>query len=196
MFKRTKGYFLLTMLVLTGLAGRIHSTILTTRERHTLVTELKTSRTDFLKSVEGLSSKQFNFKANKKSPSIKDYVYKLVSVENNLWTSVKFVLDQETASVQKTFSNNEALSQVPQRKTLQCKEIKFKNPKEALKFYKNERAKMLRYVHTTTENVKGHVAQTSIGNFDAYQLLLLNSIYSNYYTQQIESIKAHPNFPK
>lgn len=196
MFKRTKGYFLLTMLVLTGLAGRMHTNILTTRERHTLATELKTSKNDFLKTVGGLSAKQFNFKAGKNELSVKECVYKLVSVENNLWTSAKTSLKQEASSFQKTISDDEALLSFVQQKTFQCKELKFKNTKEALKFYRNERAEMLKYVHTSTENVRAHTAKTCVGNFDAYQLMLLNTIFAKQYTQQIEEIKANPNFPK
>jgi hypothetical protein len=197
MFKRNKGYFLLTMLVLTGLAGRMHTTILTTKERHTLVTELKTSRNDFLKSVDGLSTKQLNFKANRNELSIKECIFKLVSIEKKLWKSVQSSMKQETPSLKRTIEQDEALPSLLQKNALAaCNEIKFKSVREAMKFYKNERAQMLKYVHTSTQNVKGHMAATSFGNLDAYQLLLLTSIYSNYYTQQIEKIKAHPDFPK
>jgi hypothetical protein len=196
MFKRTKGYFLLTMLVLTGLAGRIHSNILTTKERLTLLSELKTSKNDVLKSVEGLSPRQLNFKTDKNESSIKECVYKLSSIENALWNSAKTSLKQDASSLQKTISNDEELVSFTEQKTFQCKELKFKNSKEALKFFKNNRSEMLKYVHTSTENVRAHVAKTCIGNFDAYQLMLLNTIYAKYYTQQIEEIKSNPNFPK
>jgi len=196
MFKRTKGYFLLTMLVLTGLAGRVHTNILTTKERRTLATELKSSKNDLLNSVEGLSPKQFNFKAGKNQLSIKECVYRLVSIESNLWTTAKASLRQETVPVQKTVANDEALTSFVEHKTLRCGVLTFNSTKEALKFYKNERSDMLKYVHTSTENVRTHVASTCIGNFDAYQLMLLNTIYARYFTQQIEGIKAHPNFPK
>jgi hypothetical protein len=196
MFKRTKGYVLLTMLVLTGLAGRLHTTILTTKERHTLVAELKTSKADFLKSIDGLSARQFHFKAGKNGLSIKECIYKLVSIENNLWASAKASLKQETASLQRTVSDDGGLTSVVEQKPFRCQELKFKNIKEALKLYKNERSEMLKYVHTSTENVRAHTTRTCLGNFDAYQLMLLNTLYSKYYTQQIEEIKAHPDFPK
>lgn len=184
------------MLVLTGLAGRIHTNILTTKERRTLVTELKTSKTDFLKTVEDLSAKQFNFKANKNQLSIKECVYKLVSIENNLWMSAKSSLKQEASSFKRSVSDDEDLSVFIEEKAFQCNELKFKNTKEALKFYKNERSEMLKYVHTSTENVRAHTAKTCLGNFDAYQLMLLNTIFARHYIQQIEEIKAGTNFPK
>ncbi|HTM92482.1 MAG TPA: hypothetical protein VL095_08695 [Flavisolibacter sp.] len=197
MFKRTKGYFLLTMLVLTGLAGRLHTTILTTKERHTLVAELKTSKKDLLKSVEDLSAKQLNFKADKNTLSIKECIYRLISIESSLWASAQHALDQEPSSMQKTIANDKALIDIArQENSFQPKELKFKNSKEALKFYKSERTEMLRYVQTSTQNVRQHVTKTSFGNFDAYQLMLLNTIYAETYIQKIEEIKAHPNFPK
>jgi hypothetical protein len=197
MFKRTKGYFLLTMLVLTGFAGRVHTNILTTKERHTLVAELRISKKDLLKSVEGLSTRQLNFKTDKNSLSIKECVYRLVSIESNLWASAETSLKQESSSIQKTASDDRMLPVIAeQQKSFQYKELKFKNIKEALKFYKSERAEMQRYVQTSTQNVRQHISETAIGNFDAYQLMLLNTIYAKQYLQQIEKIKAHPNFPK
>lgn len=195
MFKRTKGYFLLTMLVLTGLAGRLHSDILTTKERHELVVELKTSRSEFLKSVDDLSPTQFNYKPDRNSLSIKECVYKVISIENNLWKLAQESLKQENSVMKKTNSDQNLIFLV-QENNFQFNTIKFKTVKEALKFYKNERSAMLKYVHTSTENVRGHIAQTNLGNFDAYQLMLLNTIYCKSYIKQIEEIKTHPNFPK
>lgn len=194
MFKRTKGYFLLTMLVLTGLAGRMHSNILTTKERHALVVELKTSRNDFLKSVEGLSAKQLNFKANKNSLSVKACVYRLVSIENNLWSLTQASLRQENNSTQRP-NSDESLASLA-TKDFSCNMIKFKNVDQALKFYKNKRTEMLKYVHTSTEDVRGHITQTSHGNLDAYQLMLLNTLYCKYYIKKIEEIKENSKFPK
>jgi len=195
MFKRTRGYILLTMLVLTGLAGRMHSNILTTKERHTLVAELKSSKNDFLKNIDGLSARQMRFKARKKDLSIQDCIYKLVETEHSLWTTAQASLKQETFSIHKTFAD-EILPSVIQQQSIGSNSTKFSSIKEALKFYKNEKAEILKYVHTSTQNVRGHIARTTIGNFDSYQLMLLTTIYCKYYTQQIEQIKAHPRFPK
>jgi len=187
------------MLVLTGLAGRMHTNILTTRERHNLVTELKTSRKDLLKSVEGLSAKQLNFKVDKNQLSIKECIYKLVSVEKGLWFFTQASLKQEepSSSLQKTASDDKALILIAeQQKDFEYGKLKFKNAGEALKFYKNERSEMLRYVQTSTQNVREHIIKTGIGNFDVYQLILLNTIYTKIYIQHIEEIKAQANFPK
>jgi hypothetical protein len=197
MFKRTKGYFLLTMLVLTGLAGRLHSDTLTARERHYLATELKASKTELLQSIAGLSNKQLNFTPRKSKLSIKDCIYKLASIEENLWTSAKISLQQEDQFPQKTITNDNMLVSVAQQQLPVCsKEVRFNNVDDALKLYKSQRTQMLRYVQTSTENVRMHVAKTAAGNFDAYQLILLNTLYTHYYVQQIEQIKSNPKFRK
>jgi hypothetical protein len=195
MLKRTKGYFLLTMLVLTGLAGRMHTNILTTKERHALVVDLKTTRNDLLKTVETLTPKQLNFRTDKTSPSIKTCIYRLVSIENNLWALSQTALKQDNPNLTRTCTD-EDLSSLVQQKGFQYEDIKFKNVPEALKLYKTVRADMLKYVHTSTENVRGHLTQTSMGSLDAYQLMLLNTIYCNQFIQQVEHMKSQQNFPK
>lgn len=196
MFKRNKGYLLLTMLVLTGLAGRMHSDTLSGKERRVLIKELKDSKTEFTESVEGLNTKQFSFKTSKNGLSIKDCVYRLASVESNLWLLTKNALHREPVQLQRTFSDEQLTSIRAQPDFTGSKDQKFKNVKQALKVYKNERAEIQKYVNTSTENIRAHVAQTSIGNLDAYQLMMLNTIFAKYYTQQIEQIKSNPDFPK
>ena len=197
MFKRTKGYFLLTMLVLTGLAGRLHTDTLSAKERHYLVTELKTSKTEFLKSIEGLSDRQLHFKSGKGQLTIQDFIYQLASVEKELWLDAKTSLKQEPQSLQKTVSDDQQLAAlIQQEKMVVQRKSGFKNSSDVLKFYKSQRMQMIRYVQTTTENVRAHIVKTELGNFDVYQTLLLNTFYGGYYTQQIEHIKSNLRFPK
>ena len=184
------------MLVLTGLAGRIHSDTLSGKERRLLTKELKTSRTGFTESIEGLTTKQLNFKPAKNSLSIKQCVYKLVSVESNLWKVTRACLQQEAAQRQRSFSDEQLFTISIQPDFTGLKELKFKNIKNAMKVFKNEGAEIHKYVLTSTENIRAHVLQTSIGNLDAYQLMMVNAIFAKQYTQQIEKIKSDPDFPK
>lgn len=197
MFKRTKGYLLLTMLVLTGLAGRIHSDTLSGKERRTLVRDLKTSKAEFIKSVEGLSGKQFNFRPAKNQLTVKECVYQLASIENGLWATTKTCLKQEALKQARSFNDEELNSCIlNQPYIIPARKLKFKNVKEAVKLYKNESAETLKYVNTSTENVRAHVIQTAAGNLDAYQLMFLSAIYTKHITDQINAIKASPKFPK
>ncbi|HEX2535578.1 MAG TPA: hypothetical protein VHK69_17670, partial [Chitinophagaceae bacterium] len=58
MFKRTNGYILLALLVVTGLAGRISSDTISSKERRTLTGQLKDTRNALVKSVKGLTAEQ------------------------------------------------------------------------------------------------------------------------------------------
>lgn len=196
MFKRTKGYFLLTMLVLTGFAGKIHTDTLSGKERRTLIKELKISRAELAESIAGLSAKQLNFKAVKDQLSIKDCIYRLTAIENELWMKANASLQQET-SIKKTVLNDDELALfISGNKPCENNAVKFKSVKEAMKLYKKNRNEMQKFLNTSTENARAYVVQTSFGNFDVYQLLLLNTIISDEYIRQIEKIKSHPIFPK
>src|SRR6059058_1110824 len=186
MFKRKKGYLLLTMLVLTGLAGRIHSDTLSGKERRNLINELKTSRTAFLKSFQGLSKKQLRFRSNKHQLSIEECVHRAAVFENALWSASTIALQQSSHQ-----------SQVTEDSLLPTRFYKYMNNcslylhsgkkqdfQDALTLYNNERDAAVRYARTTTENVRGHFMQTAWGKLDVYQLMLMISFSSNYFTRQ------------
>lgn len=196
MFKRTKGYWLLTLLVLTGLAGKIHNNTLSGKERRSLVKELKVTQSAFLDNIENLSDMQLNFR-EKNGLSIKQCVYKLASIENNLWRTAKNGLRKEPSKTARSFTDEELISCIFNQQFLTpTPEIKFKNFKEALKFYKNQNNQIVKYVNTSTENIRAYIIHTSIGNLDAYQLLMLNTAYTKKFMEQIAAIKLLPNFPK
>ena len=188
MFKRSKGYFLLTMLVLTGFAGRIQSDTLSGKERRTLLKELKTSKTGLAESIAGLNSQQLNFKPAKGQLSIKECIYKLAAAENELWITANLAL-QRKADIKKTILQDEALTAaISSDKLSKIKEPNFRSIKEAMKLYRKNRNQMQKFVNTSTENARRHIAPTSFGNFDVYQILLLNTIISNEYMEEIEKI--------
>jgi hypothetical protein len=71
----------------------------------------------------------------------------------------------------------------------------FKNVDEAITAFKSLRAEHIKYMKTTTEDLRNHVAQLPIGWVDCYQLCLFISAHSNYHMQQIEQAKEDLNFP-
>src|SRR3982751_4119986 len=113
MLKRTKGYLLLTMLVLTGLAGRFHTETLTNKERRILLQGIKEARAAFNESTSGLSKKQVNFRIAKSQPSIKDYIYQAVSAEQYFWSIAKDALVQKGA-IRKNMLSDECLHEIIQ----------------------------------------------------------------------------------
>jgi hypothetical protein len=201
MFKRTRGYFLLTMLVLTGLAGRLHSDTLSNKERRLLINDLISTNAILSESIKDLSTKQLNYEADHKL-SIRENVYHLVVIENNLWNMAKAGLQQHLAKDIYQKKNDQALItslENPSEYTEQLYQLhktKFKTINQAMKLFKEERKELSTYIKNTTDDVRSYIVQIPPGNFDVYQLMNVSLICTNYYIDQIEHIKSDPHFPK
>jgi hypothetical protein len=72
----------------------------------------------------------------------------------------------------------------------------WKNTTEAITGFKAVRADHIKYAKTTTEDLRDHFIPLAFGKVDAYQLILFMSGHCARHTQQINEIKADPNFPK
>ena len=200
MFKRTKGYFLLTMLVLTGLAGRIHTDSLRGKERKLLVTEIKSDRNALLDEVKGLSAKQFNFILN--GTSIRKTILEQINYENNIWTACKNQLAKHIVILR----NNTTVTDVEFQHLLSSSGIEFdlpvshfkviKSQKEEISALKKLKDEELKFSRTTTDNLHKYTLQTICGTLDVYQVLLFTSSFTKKTLEQIRSIKSSPRFPK
>ena len=73
---------------------------------------------------------------------------------------------------------------------------KYKTVEGALESFKATRMEHIKYMKGTTEDLRNHVVQTTFGSLDCYQVCLVISLLDNKYLQQIEEIKADPNFPR
>jgi len=199
--RRSKyGYLLLALLVITGLAGTITSTSITTRERKLVANYLRDTKNDLLRSTTGLSKSQLNFKPTRDKYSIRECIYHAVVSEKKLWDLMQCTLDQPANPEKRleTRWTDEQLLEATDNCTPEEFELKknsFKTVEEALESFKVTRAEHFKYMKGTTEDLRNHVAQTSHGWLDCYQLCLLISSYSKHYLRQIEEIKAAPNFP-
>lgn len=206
MLKRTKGRLLLTLLVITGFAGTLSETALTKQERKFAVMQLKDTKANVVKSVKGLSEAQLNFKATPERWSITECVYHLTMAENALWGmfvgTMKSPATPEKRSELK-LSDQEVISMIENRtKTLTAPEMllpgkaTWKTAEEALTSFKNDRGEHLKYVKTTTEDLRNHIFQLPIGAIDGYQFLLFMAAHSDRHTQQINEVKTSANYPQ
>ena len=206
MLKRTKGYLLLTLLVLTGLAGNTHSNSISGKERRFLVNQLKDSRETFIKSIRGLSEAQLNFKVADDKWSVKECVYHLALSEMNLWAMAEGQLKQPAnpeKRAQIKMTDDMVLKVVADRtnkvktsEPLEPHTAKWTTTNEALDAFKEKRADLVKYVKTTTEDTRNHVVQMPFGYLDTYQLMLMIAAHTLRHTKQIEEVKSDPNFPK
>ncbi len=197
MLKRRNGYLLLTLLVLTGLAGRLHTETLNGKERRLLIHELKSSRQDLRTTIRGLSDKHLDFRTAAKQPTIRECLYELSAIENALWNTSQQALKNTPSRAMKNEMDEESLKHlVPVLVSSNKQQKKYGSSKEAINQFLDTRAHLLKFARTTTGNVRAHTIKTSIGNLDVYQLMLLNSATTRYYVEKIREIKSHRNFPR
>jgi hypothetical protein len=206
MLKRTNGIMLLLLLVLTGLAGRITSNTITSKERHILVDHLKETRNFLLKNVKGLSEEQFNFKPSADKWSIKECLQHIALSEGGIRQMAEGTIAQTANPGKRSeikVSDQQLIEMVTDRshkaqaaETLKPETAQWKTADQALTAFKDKRAELLKYAKTTTADMRSHVTQGPMGAIDAYQVFLLLSAHTKRHTLQIIEVKNDPKFPK
>jgi hypothetical protein len=205
MRRRKYGYVLLTLLVISGLAGIPFDNTLNKKERKFAADQMKETKSEVLKSLKGLSEAQLNFRAAPDKWTIKECMYHIAISEKNLWYALETTMKasanpDKRSEIKKT--DEELIKMIVDRsfkvKTMESFEPKntpYKSLEEAIADFKNERTAHIKYIKQTTEDMRNHVAQMPFGWIDAYQVCLFVSAHSNRHMQQINEIKADPAFP-
>jgi hypothetical protein len=204
--RRSKyGYLLLALLVITGLAGTVTSTSITSKERKFASTHLKDTKVDVLKSIKGLSRKQLDFRAHRGEWSIRECIYHIAVSENTLWQLLQNTMKQPANPERRSdikLTDDQVISMTEDKSIkfttlpdLNSKSTHYKNLYEALESFRSIRTEHIKYMKTTTEDLRNHIAQLPVGWVDCYQICLFMSAHSNRLMQQIEELKAAPHFP-
>ena len=94
MIKRTTGRLLLTLLVITGLAGTLDTGSLSQKERKQAINLIKSSRKEVLNSIEGLSPRQLKYKPSPNEASISELIMAMVLKEKNCSEQIRAIMDQ------------------------------------------------------------------------------------------------------
>jgi len=206
MLKRTKGRLLLTLLVITGLAGTLNDTSLSHKERKTAINLMKDTKTDVLKSVKGLSEAQLNFRAAPDRWSIKECAYHIAISEKNLWDIMEATMKnppnpEKRSEIKMTDEQlikmmEDRSFKVKTQEAFEPKNTPYKTLDDALEAFKTRRVDHIKYLKSTTEDMRNHVMQMPFGWLDCYQLCLMIASHSNRHTQQINEVKTETNFPK
>lgn len=205
MLKRTLGRSLLTLLVITGLAGTINNSSMSGKERKYALALMKEGRTETINSIRGLSKAQLNFKETPDQWSVKECVFHLAGAEKTLWelleTSMKgpanpekrsgiTVTDEELVRLVEDPSNSLQWTELP------ANDKSYSSIEAALEDFKKTRTEHIKYMKSSTEDLRNHVVQLPLGWIDCYQLSLVIGAQGNRYTQQINEIKSAKGFPK
>ena len=206
MLQRTKGRLLLTLLVISGLAGTLKNTSISKKERKYSITLMKDTKGDVLQAVKGLKTAQLNFKPSAESWSVKECMYHIAISEKSLWGMVEGAM-KASANPEKRSEINMTDEQVVSRLESREQKVKtvaplepqntpYKTMDEALNDFKNTRAENIKYMKTTTEDLRNHVVKMPFGYLDCYQVCLMMAAHSERHRKQMEEVKSNPNYPK
>lgn len=156
--------------------------------------------------VQGLSDAQLKFKPAPDKWSVEDCLKHIAQSENMLWGMVAAGLKQPATPEKRgdiKVTDDDVIKHVEDRSTkvktfapLEPVNTPFKTMQEAMDAFANSRNKLIDYVNNTDEDLRNHVNQLPIGVYDSYQMILFIGAHSNRHMQQINEVKADPNFPK
>jgi hypothetical protein len=203
MLKRTTGRLLLALLVTTGLAGTLNNGSISQKERKQAISLIKSSRNEVLNSLKGLSPKQIKYKPSSTEPSIGELIMNMTLQEKICSEQIRTIMDEPANSEnrlkiavtddQLLANDNYALckTETPEDNT-----GLWKDPAEALKKFTALQNDHIKYIRTSTEDLRNHVVKTSAGWIDCYQYYLLMADQNSYFAEKINKIKSSSRFPK
>jgi hypothetical protein len=205
MIKRKMGRYLLTLLVVTGLAGTIEDNTVSKSERKFAINLMKDTYKDAIKATKDLSEGQLNFKPAPDKWSVKDCIYHIAATEKMLWgmfeSTMKAPANPEKRSEIKV-TDEQVVTMIEDRsrkaqapEAVQPKNTSYSSLNEALADFKKTRGEHIKYMKTSTEDMRNHVVQTPVGWIDCYQFYLFIAAHSNRHTQQMNEVKKDTGFP-
>jgi hypothetical protein len=182
-------------------------TTLTAEERAAALTSLQATRDAFLKSIAGLSEKQWRFKPAPDRWSVAEVAEHIAVSESSLLALVqtKFMTSPADPAKRAEVAGKDQviLERVPDRsRKAQAPEFlkptnRWATEGELTKAFEDSRKATMDYIRTTDDDLRDHFGpHPLLGTLDAYQWILLISAHSERHTKQIEEVKADANFPK
>jgi hypothetical protein len=180
---------------------------LTADEREAALKSLEATHDMFLKSIAGLSEKQWKFKPAPDRWSIAEVSEHIALSESTIFGYVHNQIMTSPAAPEKRaevkVTDEQILTRVADR-SHKAQAPEFLKPtnrwatrEELVKAFEDSRKATMDYVRTTNDDLRGHFGpHPLLGTMDAYQWILLISAHSERHTKQIEEVKADPNFPK
>ncbi len=191
----------------TAAAPATATTTLTPAERDAALKSLQATHDAFLKSISGLSEKQWKFKPAPDRWSIAEVSEHIAVSESMILGYVQKQIVTSAATPEKRaevkVTDEKILTLVPDR-SHKAQAPEFLQPtgrwatrEELVKSFEDSRKSTMDYVRTTNDDLRDHFGpHPMLGPMDAYQWILLISAHSERHTKQIEEVKADPNYPK
>lgn len=193
------------MVALVTMSFDAPSPTLTDAERDYATKFLQETKDDILKKVKGLSPEQLNFKADPNSWSVAECVEHIAISENNIFGFAQTALQQSAdPSLRKDvkMKDEEIIAMISDRthkvKTQEAFEPsnKFGSFEATLNEFKSKRDANIKYVKTTSDDLRNHYNDFPFGKIDTYQTILFMAAHSRRHTEQIKEVMSNPAFPK
>jgi hypothetical protein len=180
---------------------------LSPQEREVALKSLQATHDAFLKSISGLSEKQWRFKPAPDRWSVAEVSEHITVAESTILGAVQKQIMTAPADPAKRAEvagkDEMILTRVPDRsQKAQAPEFlkptnRWATEADLIKAFEDERKATMDYVRTTNDDLRDHFGpHPRFGTLDAYQWILLISAHSERHTKQIEEVKADSNFPK
>jgi uncharacterized damage-inducible protein DinB len=197
---------LATTLVLSQTATQSAPVTLTPQERDAALKQFTATRDNFLKSIAGLSEKQWTFKPASDRWSVAEVAEHITVSETGIFGVVQKSMESPATPEKRDEVKGKdemILQRVPDRShKAQAPEFlrptgRWATKADLTKAFEDARASNMNYIRTTNDDLRDHFFDHPVfGTLDGYQWLLLISTHSLRHTEQIEEVKADPNFPK
>jgi hypothetical protein len=206
MLKRTMGLSLLGLLVISGLAGTMTNNTLTKAERNKALVMMKDTRAELATILKGLNRNQLNYRAEKGKRNIRECVFHIAVSENKLWSLLEHAMKAPSSPARRAeviMDDEELVAHVEDRSEdgkaydpFLATQNTYKTYGKALAAFKNYRTDHIKYLRTSTEDLRNHVVRLSFGTIDCYQLCLVIASHTNRHYQEIKELMNNPGFPK
>jgi uncharacterized damage-inducible protein DinB len=176
-------------------------------EREKAILNLDATRQLFVKSISGISEKQWRYKPAPDRWSIAEVAEHITVTESAILTLVREQVIKSPAAPEKRAEihakDEVVLTKIPDRSTkAQAPEFlkptgRFATRADLAKAFDEARQATIEYVRTTSDPLREHFwDHPLLGELDGYQWLLLNAAHCARHTKQIEEVKADPGYPK
>ncbi len=183
------------------------STTLTQAERELALKEFQKTHDNFIKSISGLSQKQWTFKPAPDRWSVAEVSEHIAVAESMIAQLVhgKVMQSPATPEMRDQVKGKDEMiltRMVDRGHKAQAPEMlrptgRWASEAELIKAFEDARKSNEDYIRTTNDDLRDHFFSHPVfGPLDGYQWMLLISAHSARHTEQIEEVKADPNFPK
>ncbi len=197
--------FVLLSIAMVSMSFDRPSDTLTDAERKYVANLLQETRDDLVTKVKNLSPTQLNFKPGASNWSVAECVEHIAISENNIFGFAMMGLKEPADPSRRSeikMKDDEIVTMISdrstKRKTQEAFEPtgKFGSFEATLKEFINKRDGTIRFVKTTSDDLRNHYNDFPFGILDSYQTILFMAAHSKRHTAQIEEVMNHPDFPK